>query len=70
MFLYTAGFILFLFGLSEGGTVYPWDSVQVISFIVIGFATLVAFVLWECYMPLREPFVPMKLFKDGESYQK
>ena len=38
-----------------------------ISFIVIGFVTLVAFVLWECYKPLKEPFVPMKLFKDGES---
>lgn len=34
--------------------------------IVVGFVTLVAFVLWECYAPLREPFVPMKLFKDGE----
>ena len=66
MFLYIAGFVLFLFGLSEGGAVYPWSHPQVISMIVIGFATLVAFVLWECYAPLREPFVPMKLFKDGK----
>lgn len=70
MFLYTAGFVLFLFGLSEGGAVYPWSSPKVISFVVIGFATLVAFVLWECYAPLREPFVPMKLFKDGECPQQ
>jgi MFS family permease len=65
MLLYTAGFVLFLFGLSEGGAVYPWSDPHVISFIVVGFVTLVAFVLWECYAPLREPFVPMKLFKDG-----
>ncbi|KAK5169361.1 uncharacterized protein LTR77_005336 [Saxophila tyrrhenica] len=64
MFLYSAGFVLFLFGLSEGGAVYPWSSPKVISFIVVGFAVLVAFVLWECYMPLKEPFVPMSLFRD------
>ena len=46
---------------------YPWSDPHVISFIVVGFVTLVAFVLWECYAPLREPFVPMKLFKDGKS---
>jgi hypothetical protein len=60
----TACSVLFLFGLSSGGAVYPWESPEVLSFILIGFFTLVAFVLYECYMPLKEPFVPMSLFRD------
>lgn len=42
---------------------YPWDSAIVISFLVVGVAVLVAFALWEIYAPLREPLLPVKLFK-------
>lgn len=65
LFLFTAGFIVFILGLSWGGGVYPWKSAAVICSIVLGFATLVIFVLWECYMPLKEPLIPMHLFKDS-----
>ena len=51
-------------GLNWGGTVYPWNSSYVIATIVVGFVSLVAFVLWECFMPLREPLVPMVLFRN------
>jgi ATP/ADP translocase len=49
-------------GLNWGGASWPWDSAHVIATIVVGFFALVAFVLWECYMNLQEPLVPMRLF--------
>jgi hypothetical protein len=61
--LFTAGFVVFLLGLSWGGSLYAWKSAPVLSAILGGFATLVVFVLWECYGPLKEPLIPMHLFK-------
>jgi len=46
IFLYVAGLVLFLIGLSWGGRIYPWKSAAVICTIVIGFLTLVAFGLY------------------------
>lgn len=46
IFLFTAGLLLFIMGLSWGGVQYPWKSAHVISTIVIGFCTCVAFVLY------------------------
>ena len=63
LFLCTGGFVVFLLGLSWGGVVYPWKSAATICSIVIGGLTLAAFVLWEIYAPLREPLVPMHLFR-------
>ena len=62
--LFSVGFVMFLLGLNWGGSVYPWTSGKVIGFIVGGFAILVVFVLYEIYMPLKAPFVPMYLFKN------
>ncbi|KAJ4367699.1 hypothetical protein N0V83_007284 [Neocucurbitaria cava] len=45
--------------------VYPWKSAAVISAIVVGFAVLVVFVLWEIYAPIKEPLIPMHLFQNG-----
>ncbi|CAK7210045.1 hypothetical protein SCUCBS95973_000659 [Sporothrix curviconia] len=65
-FLFTGGFVVFLLGLSWGGSVYPWKSAGTITTIVVGALTLVAFVLWEVFAPLREPLLPMHLFKNVE----
>ena len=46
LILFTAGFFIFLMGLTWGGKVYTWKSAHVISTIVIGAALLVVFVLW------------------------
>ena len=62
--LFTGGLIVFLMGLSWGGSVYPWNSVHVIATLVIGACTLIAFVLYECFMPLVDPLIPMHLFKN------
>ncbi|KAJ4296443.1 hypothetical protein N0V90_006488 [Kalmusia sp. IMI 367209] len=63
--LFAAGFIVFLMGLSWGGSIYPWKSAAVISAILLGFAVLVAFVLYEIYAPIKEPLIPMHLFLNG-----
>ena len=44
--LFTAGLLLFLMGLSWGGSLYEWKSAHVISTLVVGFTTSVAFVLY------------------------
>lgn len=58
------GLLLFLMGLSWGGTLHPWNSAHVIATIVIGFAALVGFFLYEAYAPLKEPLLPMHLLKN------
>jgi MFS family permease len=63
-FLFLGGLILFLLGLSWGGSVYPWKSARVLATMIVGFVTLVAFTLWECFAKLKEPLLPMHLFKN------
>ncbi|KAF9893246.1 hypothetical protein FE257_011676 [Aspergillus nanangensis] len=63
-FLFIAGLVLFQLGLLWGGQVYPWKSVPVIVTLVLGAIILVGFGLWEVYAPLKEPVVPIKLFKN------
>lgn len=65
-FLFAGGFVAFLLGLSWGGGVYPWKSAAVISSILVGSVTLIVFVLYEIYAPIKEPLVPMHLFKNIE----
>lgn len=62
--LYSAGLVLFLLGLSWGGSVYPWKSASVVCAIVIGALSLIGFFCWETFAPLKEPLVPMRLFKN------
>ncbi|KJR86888.1 siderophore iron transporter [Sporothrix schenckii 1099-18] len=64
--LFSGGFVVFLLGLSWGGSVYPWNAAGTIGPIVVGGVTLVVFVLWEMYAPLREPLLPMHLFRNVE----
>ncbi len=52
--LATVGLLLFLMGLSWGGSMYPWKSAHVIATIVVGFMLLVAFFAWEIMVPLKE----------------
>ena len=64
-FLFSAGIVVFLLGLSWGGGIYPWKSAAVISSILVGTAVLAIFVLWEIYGPIKQPLMPMQLFLNG-----
>lgn len=46
IFLYVAGFFLFLLGLAWGGSVHPWTSAYVLAPLIIGFFTLVGFLFY------------------------
>jgi MFS family permease len=46
IFLFIAGCVLFLIGLSWGGQAYPWVSAEVLCTIIIGLLTLAAFVIY------------------------
>ncbi|KAF2492222.1 MFS general substrate transporter [Lophium mytilinum] len=63
-FLFIAGMLFFIMGLSWGGSLHPWKSASVIATIVVGFLCLVAFALYETLVPMEEPFVPIHIFKD------
>ncbi|KIV98822.1 uncharacterized protein PV09_09435 [Verruconis gallopava] len=63
--LFSTGIIVFILGLSWGGSFYPWKSAAVITSIVGGAAVLALFVLWEIYGPTRQPLMPMRLFANG-----
>jgi MFS family permease len=56
--------LIFVMGLNWGGNAYEWSSAHVITAIVVGFFALVAFVLWKCFVPLREPLVNMHFFRN------
>ena len=62
--LFTAGLVVFLMGLSWGGSVHPWKSAGVIAPMILEFFTLVAFVVYEIEFPLEEPLVPVHVFKN------
>lgn len=47
MALLTTGLTLFVVGLSVGGTIYPWASVHALAPLIIGFAILGMFGLYE-----------------------
>ncbi|KAF2110313.1 fungal trichothecene efflux pump [Lophiotrema nucula] len=64
MFLWTAGLVLFLSGISWGGGLFPWKSAAVISTIIIGAVLLIAFGFWEAYGNNKYPLMPMKFFRN------
>ncbi|KAH6681599.1 siderophore iron transporter [Halenospora varia] len=63
--LFSGGLTSFILGLSWGGGLHPWNSVSVILPIVLGFVILVAFGIYEAYMPLTNPLIPIVLFKNA-----
>ncbi|KAL1888399.1 hypothetical protein Sste5346_009607 [Sporothrix stenoceras] len=65
IFLFAAGFFVFLLGLNWGGNAYAWNSVPVLVSVLVGAAMLVAFWAWEMYARLTLPFVPLHLFRNG-----
>ncbi|KAL1909663.1 hypothetical protein Sste5344_004511 [Sporothrix stenoceras] len=64
--LFTGGLLVFLLGLSWGGSVYPWKSGHVIGFLVGGAAMLILLVVWEIWGAGEYPLIPMKFFKNRQ----
>ncbi|KAL4999903.1 fungal trichothecene efflux pump [Aspergillus recurvatus] len=64
IFLFVAGCVVFLIGLSWGGTIHPWVSAPTLCALFIGIATIAAFVLYEGFVCKTRPFMPPRLFKN------
>ncbi|KAF2102319.1 MFS general substrate transporter [Rhizodiscina lignyota] len=60
----TLGLMLFLMGISWGGVLHPWKSGHVIGTIVSGAILLIGFFFYEAYMPLKEPLMPVRLWRN------
>jgi MFS family permease len=61
-FLSITGLTLFLVALQAGGYTHPWESAYVLCTLLIGFAMIVVWILWE-WKGTAHPMVPMQLFQ-------
>ncbi|CAM1501738.1 Fc.00g037220.m01.CDS01 [Cosmosporella sp. VM-42] len=64
IFLYIAGCVLFLIGLSWGGTKYSWQSAEVLCTLIIGIFTIVGFFVYEGFFCHVQPLMPPRVFKN------
>ncbi|KAM7206557.1 efflux pump [Naviculisporaceae sp. PSN 640] len=61
--LFTAASTLFLVGLTSGGVSHPWDSVQVVTPLVLGFLLYPVYIYIEWKVSVR-PMMPLRIFND------
>jgi MFS family permease len=63
--LYSAGLVLVMLAFTWAEGTYPWKSAHVIAPLIVGVFAILAFVLYEAYMPLKQPLLPLRLFKNN-----
>ncbi|KAH6863177.1 fungal trichothecene efflux pump [Alternaria alternata] len=66
--LLVAGLALFLLGISWGGPAQPWSSPRILGLLLSGAAAIVAFILYEVFLPPAQPIIPMYFFRDMRGY--
>lgn len=64
IFLWMAGLVLFLLGISFGSTRYPWRSGGTLAPVIVGIALLIVLGFWESYAKLKYPLFPPSLLKN------
>ena len=57
------GVVMFLFGMTTGGTTHPWDSAFTLCLIIFGIFTIVLFFLNEWKLA-KYPVIPLRLFRN------
>jgi len=62
--LLVAGLALFLLGISWGGPAEPWSSPRILGLLLSGAVAIIAFILYEVFLPPVQPIVPMRFFRD------
>ena len=63
LFLFSAGCVLFLVGLSFGGnSAYSWTDATVLAPLVVGLVSLIGFGTWEVVGRPQYPLMPPRLF--------
>ncbi|KIH87497.1 siderophore iron transporter [Sporothrix brasiliensis 5110] len=62
--IFTAMSVLILVALNWGGSTYPWTDAHVLAPLIIGCVLAPVFALYETYVPLTQPILPVKLLKN------
>lgn len=57
------GVVMFLFGMTSGGTTHPWDSAFVLCLIIFGILTIILFFINE-WKFAKYPIIPIRIFRD------
>lgn len=63
LILYSGGLVLIMLSFTWAEGTYPWRSAHVIAALVVGILTIIAFGFYEAYMDLKQPLLPLRLFK-------
>lgn len=61
-FLFIAGLVVFLFGLSSGGTSYPWDAAGTLVPLILGLFVFLSAFVYDFLVP-KDPLFPWYLFR-------
>ncbi|CAK7207711.1 hypothetical protein SEUCBS139899_010522 [Sporothrix eucalyptigena] len=64
MIIFTGLSVLILLALNWGGSTYAWTDAHVLAPLIIGCLLVPIFGLYETYMPLEQPILPVKLLKN------
>ncbi|OQU93620.1 hypothetical protein CLAIMM_00102 [Cladophialophora immunda] len=67
-FTFIAGLVVFLLGLSFGGSEFPWRSAGTLAPIVLGFVVLVICAFYEAYSKTKWPIFPPSIFRDVRGF--
>ncbi|KAF2815944.1 trichothecene efflux pump [Mytilinidion resinicola] len=62
-FLLVSGLVLFLLGITFGGSQFPWVSAGTLAPLIIGFVLLVILGFYEAYADITYPIFPPAIFK-------
>ncbi len=66
-FLFTAGLIVFLFGLNSGGEFYPWKAAGTLAPLILGLITLLGAFAYD-FTVAKDPLFPWYLFKNFREF--
>ncbi|OAA63312.1 siderophore iron transporter [Niveomyces insectorum RCEF 264] len=64
IFFYSGMSALIVIALNWGGSTYPWKDAHVLGTLVVGCVLGIIFVVYEAFMPLEQPLLPLKLLKN------
>jgi hypothetical protein len=67
-FLLLSGLVLFLLGITFGGSQFPWVSAETLAPLCIGFVLLVILGFYEAYMDLKYPIFPPAIFRQVRGF--
>ncbi|KAL5390632.1 hypothetical protein DPSP01_001707 [Paraphaeosphaeria sporulosa] len=66
-FLFTAGLVVFLYGLNSGGNTYAWGDAGTVAPLVLGLVTFLGAFVYDALVP-ADPLFPWYLFRNFREF--